>query len=128
MQHFLGIDYGSQRIGIARGDRESKTAVSVMTLANDETFMPALIELAETYAVKTIIVGLPRNLDGDDTAQTERVRVFARELEGRGFHIELQDEAMTSELARHHLGAKAAKAEIDAEAARIILQDYLNTL
>jgi putative Holliday junction resolvase len=128
MQHFLGIDYGSTRIGIAKGDIDSKVAHAVTTLANDETFFPALLELAETYSIKQIIVGLPRNLEGDDTAQTVIARDFASELEGRGFSVTLQDEALTSEVARENLGPKAAKVDIDAEAARLILQDYLNSL
>lgn len=80
-----------------------------------------------------VVVGLPRGLDGQDTTQTLAVRRFSDDLLWRRLHIEpvFQDEAGTSSVAEDRLKASGktyAKGAIDAEAAAIILQDYLDTL
>ena len=82
---------------------------------------------------EAVVVGLPRGLDGHDTAQTLAVRRFTDDTIWRKLHIEavFQDEAGTSSVAEDRLkeaGKPYAKADIDAEAATIILQDYLDTL
>jgi putative pre-16S rRNA nuclease len=126
---YLGIDYGARRIGLAIGDGESKlalpkTAVSVQEL---EKF------IKDEGPFSAVVVGLPRNLNGGDTAQTIAVRRFSDDVLWRKLHIEpvFQDEAATSSIAEERLkqvGKPYNKADIDAEAAAIILQDYLDTL
>jgi putative Holliday junction resolvase len=128
----LGIDYGLKRIGLAvsrGGERPERLEV----LANDEHFTQRLLELVAHESVRTIVVGLPRNLDGDDTPQTHLVRHFAEQLRGHvGADIVLQDEADTSNVGRERLkreGLADREIErlIDAEAAAIILEDYLGS-
>lgn len=127
---YLSIDYGSKRIGLALGEDESKLAQPLVTLdATDLNLLGRLVKLIRQHNVNELVVGLPRNLDGEETAQTAVVRKFAKKLASLGFPIHLQDEAGTSELARERIGKKLKdKSQIDAEAAAIILQDFLDGL
>src|SRR5690606_21043091 len=79
--------------------------------------------------IRTLVIGLPRDMKGSETAQTTKVREFASELTGRlNIPVVLQDEAVTSVDAEARLKARGKpydKADIDAEAAAIILQDFL---
>lgn len=101
-----------------------------MTLPNNEHLMAALQEQVNVQAAEVAVVGLPRNLDGDDTAQTATVRAFADRLRTAcsGVAVYLQDEALTSETARTRLGNEVgsrASGHVDQEAAVIILEDYI---
>ena len=129
MKKYLGIDYGARRIGLAAATDETKLAAPQKTVTVDE-----LIQFIKTDGpFDQVVVGLPRNLDGHDTPQTVIVRRFADDVLWRRLHIDpiFMDEAGTSELAVERLnesGKPYVKADIDAEAAAIILQDYLDTL
>jgi putative holliday junction resolvase len=126
---FLGIDYGAKRIGLAVADAEAKLARPFGAVTAAE--LAATIRQEGPF--QAIIVGLPRSLNGQDTAQTTAVRRFCDDLLWRQLHLEpiYQDEAGTSSVAEDRLreaGKPYAKADIDAEAAAIILQDYLDSL
>ncbi len=129
MRKFLGIDYGARRIGLAVGDDETKLARPLATVGAPE--LADTIKREGPFAA--VVVGLPRNLDGADTPQTLAVRRFTDDVLWRTHHIEAvyQDEAATSQVAEEQLkesGKPYTKADIDAEAATIILQDYLDSL
>jgi putative Holliday junction resolvase len=128
MGAYLGIDYGSRRVGLATADAEAKLAAPVATVAPEQ-----LLEFITGHGpFDVIVVGLPRGLDGRDTQQTTVVRRFvADKLEGLGVPLAFQDEAGTSSVAEARLreaGRPYRQDQIDAEAAAIILQDYLETL
>jgi putative holliday junction resolvase len=126
---YLGIDYGARRIGLAIGDDDTKLAIpkTAVSSAELEKF------IKDEGPFDEIIVGLPRNLNGNDTSQTIAVRRFSDDFLWRKLHVEpiFQDEAATSQVAEERLkqvGKPYEKGDIDAEAAAIILQDYLDTL
>jgi putative Holliday junction resolvase len=126
---YLGIDYGAKRVGLATADSEVKLASPLRTVAPHE--LVATIESEGPFAA--VVVGLPRGLDGQDTAQTVAVHRFSDDILWRRLHIDpvYQDEAGTSGVAEDRLKASGkpyAKGDIDAEAATIILQDYLDSL
>ncbi len=127
---FLGIDYGSKRIGLALGDSDIKLARPLTTLdASKPAYWDQLKAFMNEHRVDELVVGLPRGLDGGETDQTKAARFFAVELASLKLPIHLQDEAGTSELARERIGKKlVTKGQIDAEAAAIILQDFLDCL
>jgi len=130
LDRYLGIDYGVKRIGLAVGDSEAKLAAPLSTVATADQ-LAATIEREGPF--KAVVVGLPRSLDGAETPQTLAVRRFCDDVLWRRLHIDpvFQDEAGTSGVAEERLqeaGKPYAKADIDAEAASIILQDYLDTL
>lgn len=84
-----------------------------------------LRSIVEGERITDIVLGLPRSLEGNDTPQTAVVRRFAAQLQQLERPITLQDEADTSNLAGQ---GRKSKAAVDAEAAAMILQDYLETL
>jgi putative Holliday junction resolvase len=126
---YLGIDYGIKRIGLAIADTDAKLAVPLRTIAPGE--LVAAIEAEGPF--EAVVLGLPRSLDGNDTPQTLAVRRFSDDVLWRRLKIEpvFQDEAGTSSVAEQQLresGRPYAKGDIDAAAAALILQDYLDSL
>jgi putative Holliday junction resolvase len=126
---YLGIDYGIKRIGLAIAADDVRLARPLATVTAAE--LVATIEHEGPFT--SVVVGLPRSLDGQETAQTLAVRRFTDDILWRKLRIEpvFQDEAGTSSVAEDRLkesGKPYAKSDIDAEAAAIILQDYLDAL
>lgn len=129
MKKYLGIDYGAKRIGLAVADDQAKLARPFRTIGAHE--FEDIIKKEGPFAA--VVVGLPRALSGGDTAQTLAVRRFTDDMLWRKLRIEpvFQDEAGTSSVAEERLkeiGKPYEKSDIDAEAASIILQDYLDAL
>ncbi len=123
----LALDIGEQKIGIARANTIAKIAEPLVTLANDDQFLSKLKNLIIEHQVERIIVGLPRNLEGQDTKQTSYVKEFIQGLNLKA-EIVFQDEALTSVSAEDLLSSSGKaynKEDIDAVAASIILDDYI---
>ena len=137
----VGLDVGERRIGVAVSDATGTLATPMSVLRARsldagavELVSKALTRLArDEEPITTIVVGLPRRLDGTATTMTPRVEAFARALGARvGVPIVLQDERLTSREAESRLAVRekdwrARKERLDAAAAAIILQDYLDT-
>jgi putative Holliday junction resolvase len=125
----LALDVGTVRIGVALADNELRFANPLTTLTNDDGIWEAVAALIQENQVETVVVGLPRSLQGHDTAQTQICRDFADDLSERlKIAVALQDEAATSVKAEAELrsrGKPYEKADIDALAATYILEDYL---
>jgi putative Holliday junction resolvase len=126
MPKFLGIDYGEKRIGLATAGGGYSHAEAATTVAS----LDEVVAFVRDHGpFEDIVMGLPRNMDGDDTHQTRLVREVAGDLSERlGAQIELIDEFDTSNLARARLldsGRAFKQEEIDAESAAIILDDFL---
>ena len=137
----VAFDVGERRIGVAVSDATLTLArpVGVLRPVNLEADALQLVvaeigRLAnEDDAVTAVVVGLPRRLDGSATAMTRRVSAFAAEL-GRlvSLPIVLQDERLSSHEAESRLALtekdwRVRKRNLDAAAAAIILQDYLDS-
>ena len=126
MPNFLGIDYGAKRIGLALGAGDIRIARPLVTLENSGNLLAQIHQLCLQHQVESVVVGMPRNLDGQDTAQTREVQRFVDQLATVGLEVILQDEAVTSSLAAERVGRDGGKGDVDQEAAAIILQDFLN--
>ena len=136
----LGIDYGERRIGLALSDATGLLASPGKTIANDANVGAAArrlaIEidalLAEDDGLAAIVIGLPRRLSGEANDQTARVQKLADLLRASvSLPIELQDERLSSHAADEILAARERdwrkrKPQLDAMAAALILQDYLD--
>lgn len=135
----LGIDFGAKRVGLALSDASGllaspwKAVEGGKPLAAAARLAAVAADLArEDDGLAAIVVGLPRRLDGSDNDQTPIVRVFAAELARlAGLPVMLQDERLSSHeadsrLAQRERDWRKRKAKIDAAAAAIILQDYLD--
>jgi putative Holliday junction resolvase len=125
----LGIDYGDVRVGIAISDPEEKLARRLLTLQNDTSLFSGIQKIIGENSVEKIVVGLPVGFQGE-SAQTQKVRDFISQLEEKfSLPVFRINEVMTSRMAQENLislGVKDIKELIDQEAARIILQDYLD--
>lgn len=125
-QEFIGVDVGAARVGIARGASLAKIAQPLKSVAANDA-LAEIESLSIQNQVAGIVVGLPRGLDGNETPQTKAVRGWVQTAKSQ---IKLpfywQDEALTSQKAES-LKLKASPGS-DAEAAAIILQDFLDTL
>jgi putative Holliday junction resolvase len=125
----LTFDYGGARIGVAI-KREDENASPLVTLQNTDSLDTKLDELVSEHQPEKLVVGRPRNLEGESTAQTEKAERFAEYLRQRyNKEVLLQDEALTSEEAETRIPTsvptKTRKQLRDQYAALIILEDYL---
>ena len=136
----LGVDFGKKRIGLALSDasgilaRPWQAITAGATPRASATLVAAIIrDAGADDPVDAVVVGLPRRLTGEDTDQTAPTRQFAAALADlAGVRVHLQDERLTSveaesRLAVHERDWRKRKAKIDATAAAIILQDYLDS-
>lgn len=129
----IGLDVGEKRIGVAKADSSTRIAVPIGTVIVDGTEWHAIIRLARQQNTQFFVIGLPRNNEGVETRQSLYARNFAKQLTEKipGARVRMQDESLTSVLAEKRLkerGRAYTKGEIDAEAAAIILQDFLEAL
>lgn len=118
MTTILGIDYGERRIGVAKADAESRTAVVVATLdsANCEDALKQVISMMSDHNAERVVVGLPLSLSGGDTAQTVATRAFVAALKERvSVPVATVDERLTTK-----------QGGSDAGAAVVLLQSYLD--
>jgi putative holliday junction resolvase len=130
-KHFLALDVGEKRIGAAVGDSSVRLAMPFETIDVDGKELERIARLVIDEDVDTIVVGYPRNQSGDATQQTAYVEAFAAKLADMGPNIVFQDESLTSILAQQRLESYKKpyqKADVDALAAAMILQDYIESL
>ena len=129
MASILALDVGTKRVGIAAADTVVPIAMPLVTLDVDGTEFDVIRSLINDRGVNTVVVGYPRNQAGDPTEQTTLTENFVTQLKGAA-DIVYQDESLTSVMAEEKLkssGKPYEKADIDALAAALILQDYLET-
>jgi putative holliday junction resolvase len=137
----LGVDYGQKRIGLALSDPTGLLARAWKTMpriGNATQVAAALAAEAAVLATEddglaAIVIGLPRKLNGEPTGQTANVRAVADQLRALvRVPIVLQDERLSSHaadelLARSEKDWRKRKTLLDATAAAVILQDYLDS-
>ena len=127
---YLALDVGEKRIGVATATDAVRIAIPFTTLDVDGSELKELAIIISREDTDIIIVGYPRNQSGEATAQTAYAEAFAAQLDGMVDSIVFQDESLTSVMAEDQLksdGRPYTKADIDARAAAIILQDYLES-
>jgi putative holliday junction resolvase len=137
----VGLDVGRRRIGVAISDASRTLARPVgvvqtakLDITSVDRVADEIVRLgAQDEQIGAIVVGLPRRLDGSPNEMTAPVERFAAQLHARTrLPIILQDERLTSREAESRLALRekdwrARKQKLDAAAAAILLQDYLDT-
>jgi putative holliday junction resolvase len=129
--NIIALDIGERRIGVARGDMLVRIAVPLTTVLVDGTELAQIQRIVMSEQAGTLVVGYPRNQSGEATAQTAYVETVAEQLRALVPTLVFQDESLTSVVAEQRLKARGRayqKADIDAEAAAVILQDYLEQM
>jgi putative Holliday junction resolvase len=135
----LGVDYGRKRVGLALSDASGMLARPWKTLAvagidRQAGELAGAVEAlaAESDGLSVIVIGLPRRLSGEANEQTAAVEQLAARLRRHtAVPIVLQDERLTSHeaeelLSRREKDWRKRKLQLDAVAAALILQDYLD--
>ena len=130
----LAVDLGKARTGLAVCDKSGILAspVGVITEYNPEKLLEKVAEQAQAYKAELLVMGLPRNMDGSEGESAQNARQFGAALsEKTGLPVEFQDERGTTITAHNYLNAtntrgKKRKAVVDAVAAVVILQNYLD--
>jgi len=139
VRRVLAVDVGARRVGLAISDASGTLARPLETIvvardddAVDRVARRVVALSAEDDGLATIVVGLPVHLDGTPSAESARVRAFvARLATMTKVPIAVEDERLTSREAESRLAARERdwrkrKRKLDAAAAAIILQDYLD--
>ena len=135
----MALDVGDKTIGVAVSDSLLITAQGVTTIerVSIKKDTTKVMDLIKEYDCGTLVIGLPKKLDGTDSIQTEKVHEFKEKMEnklrssGMGeVTIEYQDERLTTVMAEKvlieaDLSRKRRKEVIDKQAAVLILQSYL---
>lgn len=136
----LGLDVGDKTIGVAVSDELDITAQGVTTIDRVGIRKDAgkVMDYVREYDCDTVVIGLPINLDGSDSVQTEKVREFRTMLENKmrssgmaDVKVEWQDERFTTVIAERvlmeaNMKRKSRKEVVDKQAAIIILQSYMD--
>ncbi len=122
-QRYLGFDFGVKRVGVASGNSLLGQASPLKTIAveGDARFVQ-IKKLIDEWAPDALVVGVPFHPDGAEHEITQRARRFGRQLHGRfGLPVHEVDERYSS------VEAEAGGArDVDAEAAAVILQQFLD--
>ncbi len=138
----IALDVGEKRIGVAKADTSVKIAVPLSMVPVDGQEISNIIRICQIQDIDAIVVGMPRNLNGQTTAQSDYVKNFANELSRnlqeakpnrKDVKIYFQDESLTSVQAKENLnnrkgGINKKAGDVDMEAATIILQDFLENV
>mgnify|MGYP000844435080 FL=1 len=129
----IGLDVGTVRIGVARADTATKIAIPDGFINVNGQEISEIQRKLGLYNSNILVMGMPRSNNGNQTAQSEFVKQFARQVAATipGLKIYFQDESLTSVEAERRLKARKnnyQKGEIDAESASIILQDFIERM
>jgi putative Holliday junction resolvase len=133
MMRILGVDYGTVRVGLALSDELGMLATPLEVVENSKA-IPRIREIMSEKNVGTIVVGLPRNMDGSYGPKADEVRQFVEKLgKNVGVECKLWDERLTTKLVERMLidgdvSRKRRKEVIDKLAAQQILQSYLDSI
>lgn len=131
---YLGVDLGRARIGLALADDVLRHArpFRVVQRRGEVQDLAAIATAAREYEVERAVVGLPLNMDGSEGSAARLSREFAPKLAAAlGVPVELFDERLSTfeaetRLRERGISAKAARSRVDAEAAAVILQGWLD--
>ena len=138
----ISLDGGDKTIGVALSDMLGITANGLMTIDRIGIRKDAdkVLNLVKEHGCDTIVIGLPLNLDGSDSVQTQKVRDFRKMLENKmmstgikDIRVVFQDERFTTKIAENVLieadvSRKKRRQVIDKQAAVIILQSFLDSM
>lgn len=128
----IGVDVGKARVGVARCDRDGLLATPVETVARDDGSVARVIAIAEELEAIAILIGLPQNMRGEDTASTTDAREFAAAVAAASdLEIRLVDERLSTVSAHAALRAsgrsqRSSRSIVDQVAAVVLLQQALD--
>ena len=123
---YLGIDYGTKRVGIAISDIDGKMAFPHQVLSNSDQLIPDLLSLIKIKEIGEVVVGHSKHTDGSDNLLQSKINVFVKDLKKHtNSPIHLQSEEFSTQEAKRYQGKTDFT---DASAAAIILNNCLLTV
>ena len=130
----LALDLGTKKIGIAVSDKLQITTrgVAIITRRSWKKFLKEIINYLDEFDAKALVLGLPLEFDGGESAMSQEARRLAQNFSlSLDIPVFLQDERVSTYEARGNLWKKGAnkkemREKLDSEAARIILQDFID--
>ena len=136
MSRYISIDYGEKRIGVAVTDQLKMFVTPYTTIENrsEDWVFSELLKIFSEQRIERVIIGLPLNIEGEDTPKTTEVRVFFQKLtEKTNLPLILWDERYSTSEANEFLISKGinwqkSKEIVDQIAAAVILESYLRDL
>jgi putative Holliday junction resolvase len=121
---YLGIDYGSKRVGLALSDEEGTMAFPYVVLENKSDLLERMKAIIEKEKVEKIVIGESKNFQGEENKIMLEIKKFADDLKGVvGKEVFYEPEFLSSHQAVQIQGKNS---ELDASAAAIILQSFLD--
>lgn len=125
---FMGIDWGESDIGIALADSETKVAYAQLTLHNGSGLLETIGDIIRKKEVKTVVIGIPSPINRDEVeyAGEQLGKILKQNF---GVDVKYENEMFTTKIAQRRLierGIRSIDRYDDQEAARIILQDFLD--
>ena len=136
MPRILAVDFGERRIGLATSDASATVATPRRTLLrqNDESLLDALERFGREEEIELILFGVPRSPEGVESPFAGRIRSFAAKFARRtGLPVRFHEETLTSDEAGRRLSrlsrpVRGAREGLDAMAAAVLLEDYLQSV
>lgn len=132
---YLGLDYGTKRIGVAVSDETATLAFPLGTVKAGENAIREVLDIIRENEVGKVVIGESRNYQGEENPVMKYIEVFKRKLEDSEIEVVLEPEFMSSVLAARQFAPeeKSRKAnpnqdKLDASAAALILQNYLDRI
>ncbi len=129
MKSYLGVDWGKKNVGIALADGETRLAFAYDTLNNNANFFEKLMKIIEEENVGAIIIGIPSHVNREETIYAGEKMGEIIKKKNKKIEVFYQNEMFTTKMAEANLiekGIKKIKRFDDQEAARIILQGWLD--
>jgi putative Holliday junction resolvase len=129
-EYILAIDYGSKRVGVAIAHKIARLPRPLTTLQASEHLFAAIQRIIVEESIGLVVVGVPRNMDGSESKQSQQCEAFARELSSvLTIPVRTADETLSSEEAESALraiGKDYSKSDVDAMSAAVILERYFD--
>ncbi len=124
---YLGIDYGTKRVGIALSDEAGAMGFPHAVLPNDPLLLRSVVELARSEGIGAVVMGESLNFQGEENPVAKEARDFARSLEEEtGLTIFFEPEMLTTQEARRDFEGARTKGVVDSSAAALILTSFLD--
>src|SRR5688572_22367490 len=126
---YLGIDYGTKKVGLALSDEAGIMGFPHSVLPNDPRLLPAVLDLIQKEGVGAIVIGESKNYSGQDNPIAEPARAFGKALAERaGIPLYMEHEMLTTQEARRFPDGERmpGSPDVDSSAAALILTNYLS--
>lgn len=125
---YLGIDYGSKKVGFAQSDDDGNFAFPLMVAPNDQTLLKDTLELIREMKFSVIVIGESVDQNGQPNAIAKEARAFAMKIEDSiDVKIVFEKEWYSTMEARKQPG-KEGDHDVDDQAAAIVLQRHLDKI